>query len=296
MPVLLLVLSALNRRDAWWQMRDPRWIARIVALPLALAAAPSLLPSPVAAQDDGAASSTVYIDVTGMGGERSSLTIGYPDEASLGTALEDLKAVVDASGWQIGPATATPPDQSRSYETGVTPGISVVDGHAPVYPFVHAFRRFPTVEITLIGESTGPTGDFAGENRYVSAEWRRKGNVTIFTYTMKDRDFQGEADVLLADGQTPDDPVADSRASQREPRPYKPSTWHLWVLLVMASIGAGIFAWGITWWGLSRFVPGINGPEKKGNAVRPNKDTGLSASLSPPDADLGTDDGPGEGR
>jgi len=240
-----------------------------------------------AESDDSPTTAEIY--VSGMGGESSSLTITYPDEATIGTAMEDLKAVIEESGWDVGSPV---PDGSEghAYLADVRPGITAGGSVSPIFPFIHAFRRFPTIEITLVGQSTGEEGNYSGQNEFVSAEWTRTGNVSAYTYRMRDRSFRTAAEVLFPD--TPgDDPATDGGAAAIS-GPKPPSTWHLWMLLVLGSIGAGVFGWGLTWWALSRWRPEIIAPAKKGKEPRGTKHLGLPVSPLDRDADPVADDSP----
>ncbi len=250
---------------------------------------PHFTPRAIGQAEAGDSRTTVEIYVGGMGGDSSSLTITYPDKATVGTAMEDLKAVIDESGWDVGNPV---PDGSdgQAYIADVRPGIAAAGSVSPIFPFIHAFRRFPTIEITLIGQSTGEEGDYSGENEFVSAKWTRTGNVSAYTYRMRDRSFRTADEVLLPD--TPGDDAAMDGGAAAESGPKQPSTWHLWTLLVLGSIGAGVFGWGLTWWALSRWRPEIIAPDKKGKGPGGTKHLGLSASPLDRDADPVTDDSP----
>jgi hypothetical protein len=226
-----------------------RWIRAISGSASPTAAAVTLLALPVgAAVAQEQVGAPLFIAVAGVGGAMSTLTIAYPVDPGVEQAKQDVAALAAAGQW-----TVSTPDRAETkdgvlYEAQITPAVTLdAAGQVPIFPFLSAFRRFPRIRFGFVGEAAGAPGKYHDENRYVAAEWNRAGRSVVFEFLIKDPSFETAEDVRLT----------DRPANQPLPAPaggvgVRPRTAHLWVLLLVGSIGTGVFVWGLTWWALTR--------------------------------------------
>jgi len=212
---------------------------RIVGAVLALAVV-----APLAAQTTSTPASpaqSMAISVTGMGGARSALTFTYPTDPGESVAAQDAKTLAQTGQWTVSTPTRALVQGGVFYEAEAAPAIAAdANGEPPLFPFLMTFRRFPEIALVFIGATSSPQGSGSGGNRYLRAEWTRSGGVASYNVHLKDASFSSPADIVLTPGAAPPAPAPSGRR-----------TGMLWVLLLFGSLGAGVFAWGLTWWLLS---------------------------------------------
>ncbi|MBM3501436.1 MAG: hypothetical protein FJX74_22510 [Armatimonadetes bacterium] len=201
-----------------------------------------------AVRSQGTAEPPLSIAIAGMGGAMSTLTIAYPSDPGLEQAQQDLAQLALAGRWEVSPPQRAETESGVLYESQITPAVALdAQGGVPTFPVVSAFRRFPTLRLAFVGEVAGPLGDFHDANRYLEAEWTRAGSSVTYEFRIKDSSFETETDVRLTD-RPADQPLPGvATGSGGAPRAAA-----LWVLLVVGSMGTGVFVWGLTWWVLSR--------------------------------------------
>ncbi len=188
------------------------------------------------------------IAVSGMGGARTALTLTYPSDPGRQKAAEDADILANSGGWTVAEPRRTEENGSVYYEAEMTPAVTLDStGSIPLFPFVHAFRRFPEVVLVFVGMSSGPEGDFTGSNRFLSATWHRSGTVTSYQVYIHDDSFSRPEDVALTESPLSQEPRPSPTRRTDAGRPV----WVLWLLLVLGSVGMGVFVWGMTWWGMS---------------------------------------------
>ena len=216
----------------------------------------------------------LYIAVAGVGGAMSTLTLAYPADPGLEQARKDVAELAAAGRWAVSAPQRAEGDEGVLYESQITPAVTLdAAGQVPVFPFLAAFRRFARVTFGFVGEAAGAPGEYHDENRYVAAEWTRAGQSATFDFRIKDPGFETAEDVRLVD-RPADQPIPAAVAT-----PRRPNTTSLWVLLLVGSVGTGVFVWGLTWWLLTlREAP--TGPAKKGKPDLEAKDT--TSDAAPP--------------
>lgn len=188
------------------------------------------------------------IAISGMGGARSALTLTYPAEPGAQKVAEDADALANAGNWSVSKPQPTREDGNVYYEAEIAPAVALeADRSLPLFPFLHAFRRFPDIVLVFVGVSSGPPGDFMGSNRFISAQWRRSEGVTSYTVHVDDASFSQAEDVALTEAPLTAKLVTDTARKAAHQRP----TWAVWLLLVLGAVGSGVFVWGLVWWGLS---------------------------------------------
>lgn len=214
------------------------------------------------------------IAVSGMGGARSALTLTYPTDPGPQKVAEDADALADSGEWAVSSPERTEEDGSVYYEAEISPAVALdSSGSIPLFPFLHAFRRFPELALVFVGMASGAEGDFTGSNRFLSATWHRSGTVTSYTIRIGDDSFSRPDDVALTESPLTDEPAETSAPPARHERP----AWMLWLLLALGSAGAGVFVWGLTWWGMSvRNSPGRQGRKDKAASVAKETSPNLS--------------------
>ena len=222
------------------------------------------------------AGTPLYIAVAGVGGSMSTLTIAYPTDPGPEQAQKDVAELAAAGQWSISPPQRAESDEGALYESQITPAVTLdAAGQVPVFPFLAAFRRFPRVTFGFVGEAAGEPGEYHDENRYVAAEWSRAGQSVKFDFRIKDQSFRTAEDVRLVD-RPADQPIPVTVAV-----PRRPNAAALWALLLLGSVGAGVFVWGLTWWLLTRGEAPTEAAEK-GEPVPEAKDT-AAAGAAPPE-------------
>jgi hypothetical protein len=241
-----------------------RWIRAIFGVPSrTVVAGVTLLVLPIAAgvaQEQ--AETPLFIAVAGVGGAMSTLTIAYPLDPGAEQAQQDVAALAAAGQWSVSVPDRAETDDGVLYEAQITPAVTLdAAGQVPIFPFLSAFRRFPRIKFGFVGEATGAPGKYHDENRYLAAEWDRAGRSVMFEFRITDASFETAEDVRLTD-RPADEPLPPQtgRAGAR------PRTAHLWLLLLVGSIGTGVFVWGLTWWALTR-REGPAGPPKEEKAA-----------------------------
>lgn len=188
------------------------------------------------------------IAVSGMGGARSALTLTYPTDPDSQRVAEDVDVLANSSGWTISSPARAEEDGSVYYEAEITPAVALdANGSVPLFPFLHAFRRFPDVALVFVGMASGPEGDFTGSNRFLSATWHRSGTVSSYTIRISDDSFSRPEEVALTESPL----VGGAAGTAGPPAERDRPAWVLWLLLALGSAGAGVFVWGLTWWGMS---------------------------------------------
>lgn len=187
------------------------------------------------------------IAVVGIGGAMSTLTVGYPSDPGLDQARRDAAELAVAGRWEVSPPDRAETEQGVFYESQITPALALdAQGQVPIFPFLSAFRRYSGVKLCFVGEAAGPQGAFHDANRFVEAQWNREGSTVTYDIRVKDSSFESAEDVGLTD-RPASEPLPTALASRGQAPPAA-----LWVLLVVGSAGMGVFAWGLTWWLLSR--------------------------------------------
>jgi hypothetical protein len=213
------------------------------------------------------AGTPLYIAVAGVGGSMSTLTIAYPADPGAEQAQKDVAELAAAGQWSISPPQRAESADGVLYESQITPAVTLdAAGQVPVFPFLAAFRRFPRVTFGFVGEAAGAPGEYHDENRYVAAEWNRAGQSVKFDFRIKDQGFRTAEDVRLVD-RPADQPLPMSTVA-----PRRPNATALWVLLLVGSLGTGVFVWGLTWWLLTR-GEAPSEPTEKGKSDLEAKDT-----------------------
>jgi hypothetical protein len=188
------------------------------------------------------------IVVYGMGGARGSLALTYPSDPGPQKVAEDAATLAEAGEWTISTPDRTEEDGAVYYEAEMTPAVAPDEsGRLPLFPFLHAFRRFPDLQLVLVGTASGPAGDFVGENRFLSVQGHRSGSITQYRVRIEDASFSGPEDTEFAEVAGTEQPAGEP-VGQATPRR---STWGIWLLLATGALGTGVFVWGLTWWALS---------------------------------------------
>ncbi len=197
--------------------------------------------APLAAQNTSTPATpaqSMAVSVTGMGGARSALDFTYPTDPGEAVAAQDAQVLAQTGQWAISPPTRAMVQGGVFYETEAAPAIAPdANGDPPLFPFLLTFRRFPEIALVFIGAASSSQGSGSGGNRYLSAEWTRSGGVASYNVHIKDASFSSPADIALTAGAVPPAPPPSGRR-----------TGMLWVLLLLLSLGAGVFVWGLTWW------------------------------------------------
>ncbi|MGQ9730690.1 MAG: hypothetical protein ACUVX8_05385 [Candidatus Zipacnadales bacterium] len=189
------------------------------------------------------------VSVAGVGGAAATLSVSYPTDPGAEQARVDVQQIAEASGWRVSVPERTSIGDVILYEAQITPPVTLDEhGQVPLYPFLHAFRRFPKITFVFVGETGGQPGEFHDENAYIRAQWRRSGRVVTYEFQIKDSSFTGPNDVVLVDHPA-DQPLPVQCGGTLPPGSR---TGYLWVLLIVASLGSGVFVWGLTQWWLSR--------------------------------------------
>jgi hypothetical protein len=192
-------------------------------------------------QGQAPAAQPMGISVSGVGGARSALTLTYPTDPGDLAAATDVQALATLGGWTISPPVRAEDQGSVFYEAEASPAIgSDPSGDPPLFPFLKAFSRYPELALIFIGSATSQPSSGSGSNRYVRAAWNRSGGVTSYTIRVLNDSFASPEDLLLS-----------AAGGEPEELPKWRHVVTLWVLLVVGSVGAGVFVWGLTWWLLS---------------------------------------------
>jgi len=248
-----------------------RW-AGTVAAALALAAGAPLSGQSAAAP--GAPEQPLGLSVSGLGGARSALTLTYPADPGLEVAAQDVTTLAGLGGWTISAPVRATDRGSVFYEAQATPAIGLdPTGDPPLFPFLKVFRRYPEMALVFIGTtSTGPPSA-SGGNRYLRAEWTRAGGVMSYSVHVRDATFDSPDDVLLTPG---------GASPGVAPRVRRAGA--LWGLLLLGSVGVGVFVWGLTWWLMSLAESRTSQGEEE-NAPPSNKQPESTAEVPPAGAD-----------
>jgi len=234
-----------------------------------------------------APATAMQVRIDGMGGDASALTLVYPDDPGVEAAGRDIEALAQAAGWDISGAEPLE-GEAGTYSAEITPAVTPeLEGGAPLFPILRAFDRYGALEVTFVGLPTGDTGDYEGENRYIAARWSRRNNVTKYSVRVKDNSYESAADIELPDIAAADAELAPLAEGAPEVAPQAMrsaprrggglSAGALWVLVVLGSLGAGIFTWGLTWWLIAVRQARISGASKEGNPPPGSKYTEPSA-------------------
>jgi len=208
----------------------------------------------------------LYIAVAGVGGAMSTLTIAYPSDPGLDQAQRDLAELTVLGRWEVSAPQRADTDSGVLYESQISPAVTLdAQGQVPIFPFLSAFRRFPTIKFGFVGDAAGTPGDYHDANRYLEAQWTRAGRSVTFEFRIKDSSFQTAEDVRLTDRPADQPLPAPGRGAGG-----RPPAASLWVLLLVGSAGTGVFVWGLTWWLLTRRAPAEERPKEVETAPEGN--------------------------
>ena len=235
-----------------------------------------------------APATAMQVRIDGMGGDASALTLVYSNDPGVEAAGRDIEALAQAAGWDISGADPVE-GEAGTYSAEITPAVTPeLEGGAPLFPILRAFDRYGALEITFVGLPTGDTGDYEGENPYIAARWSRRNNVTKYSVRVKDNSYGSAADIELPDVAAADAELAPLADESPEVAPQATvrsaprrrggsSAGGLWVLVVLGSLGAGIFTWGLTWWLIAVRQARIGDASKEGKPSPGSKHTEPSA-------------------
>lgn len=191
----------------------------------------------------------LYVAIAGVGGSMSTLTVAYPSDPGLEQARKDAAALAAAGGWTISPPQRADTPDGVLYEAQISPAVSMdATGQVPYFPILSAFRRYPRIKFSFVGEAAGVPGQYHDENPYVAAEWTRGGRSVTYDFRIKKPDFRDASDVRLID-RPADEPLPPPPLVH----PAARNVGVLWALLVVGALGTGVFVWGLTWWLLTRW-------------------------------------------
>jgi hypothetical protein len=181
------------------------------------------------------------VSVTGLGGARSALTLTYPADPGLEVAAQDVKTLAGLGRWTLAAPVRTTAQSGVFYEAEATPAIGLdPTGDPPLFPFLKAFSRYPEIALVFVGTTSSGPPSGSGGNRHLRAEWTRTGGVMSYNVHVRDASFDSPEEVLLTPG---------GASPGGAPRVRRVGA--LWGLLLLGSVGVGVFVWGLTWWLMS---------------------------------------------